>query len=253
MTGQGAEDDKARIARSGRLKAERRFFAGMTIAMVATIIVGFLPSYYMRGMIDAGHPLAPMTPLVHLHGGLFTAWMLLFLIQVLLVSADRRDIHRKLGVVAFALLPLMIAVGTLAGLHQVARASGPPIVPPLSWLSVPLLSVPVFTFLIGLALIKRREAASHKRYMFISMIEMTTPGLGRIPWPPVIPGPVALFGIGDIFLVALIAWDIRSTGKVHRATVIGGSLLIASQVLRIALWETAPWLGFARWAVGLVA
>lgn len=253
MTERAAGNGKAPIARSSMMTAERRFFAGMTIVMVATIIIGFLPSYYMRGMIDPGHPLAPMTPLVHLHGGLFTAWMLLFLIQVLLVSGDRRDIHRKLGIVAFALLPLMIAVGTLAGLYQVARASGPPIIPPLSWLSVPLLSVPVFTLLIGLALIKRREAASHKRYMVIAMIEMTSPGLGRIPWPPFIPGPVALFGIGDLFLVALIAWDIRSTGRVNAATAIGGTALIASQVLRIAIWETVPWLGFARWAVGLVA
>lgn len=253
MTGQAVGDGKARIARIRTMTAERRFFTGMTIAMVATIIVGFLPSYYMRGMIDAGHPLAPMTPLVHLHGGLFTAWMLLFLIQVLLVSGDRRDIHRKLGTVAFALLPLMIAVGTLAGLYQVARASGPPMVPPLSWLSVPLLSVPVFTILIGLALIQRQDTASHKRYMFISMIEMTTPGLGRIPWPEFIPGPIALFGIGDIFLVALLAWDIRSTGKIHRATAVGGTLLIASQILRVAVWETAPWLGFARWAVSLVS
>lgn len=240
-------------ARPRAMTSERWFFAGTSLAMVATIIIGFLPTYFLRGMIDPGHPIAPMTPLVHLHGALFTAWMLLFVAQVLLVSADRRDVHRKLGLAAVAMLPAMILVGILSGLYQVSRASGPPIVPPLSWLSIPLLSVPVFGGLIGLALAKRRDPASHKRYMFIAMVEMTSPGLGRWPWPPFIPGPVVLFGFSDLFLLALIAWDLKQHGKVHRATLFGGAWLIGWQVARIATWQTEPWLAFARWAVGLVA
>jgi len=241
-----------RIDASRRLTPERRFFATMAILMVATIVIGFLPSYFMRGMVSFGPPLPSMTLLVHLHGALFTAWMLLFLVQVLLVSGGRRDIHRKLGIAAMVLLPAMIVVGTLAGLHQVARASGPPIVPPLSWLAIPLLSVPIFGGLIGAALAKRHDAASHKRYMIIAMIEMTSPGLGRWPWPAFVPGPVILFGFSDLFLLALILWDIKQYGRVHRATAIGGGILFGSHVLRIAIWQTEPWLAFARWAVSLI-
>jgi hypothetical protein len=241
-----------RVAQGQPLTAERRFFAGMAVAMAASIMIGFLPSYYLRGVIEAPVPLISMTPLVHIHGALFTAWMLLFVAQVLLVSANRRDIHMRLGVAAFAMLPVMIAVGTLAALHQVARASGPPITDPLNWLSIPLLSVPLYAGLIGTALAKRRDPASHKRFMMIAMIEMTTPGLGRIPWPPSIPGPIALFGFSDLFLVALAAWDIGRTGRLHRATAIGGGALLGSQLLRLAVWGSPAWLAFARWAVSLV-
>ncbi len=241
------------VLRSGGLTAERRFFGGSAIAMVAAIVIGFLPFYYLRGVIAPPVPLVPMTPLVHLHGAVFTGWMLLYLTQTMLVSAGRRDIHMKLGLLAFALLPVMIVIGTLAGLYQVARASGPPITSPLNWLSIPLLSVPLYTGLIVTALTKRRDPASHKRYMFLAMVEMTSPGFGRIPWPDFVPGPVGLFGFTDLFLIALVAFDLKQTGKIHRATAIGGIALVGSQVLRLAVWDTAPWLAFARWAVALVS
>jgi hypothetical protein len=57
------------------LTPERWFFAGLTVAMVASIVIELPPFHYLRGIVEAPVPLAPMTPLVHIHGGLFTAWM----------------------------------------------------------------------------------------------------------------------------------------------------------------------------------
>ncbi|KKC26745.1 hypothetical protein WP12_07360 [Sphingomonas sp. SRS2] len=225
----------------------------MAITMVLSIVAGFAPSYYMRGVVPAAFPLPSITPLMHLHGVLFTAWMLLFLVQTLLVTNGRPDIHRRLGLTAVAMLPAMIVVGTLASLYQVIRASGPPMVPPLSWLSIPLLAVPVYAGLIGWALVKRRDSQTHKRLMMIAMMEMTSPGFGRMPLPAFIPGPVVLFGFSDLFLVALIAWDYKQKGRIHRATAIGGGIMIASQIFRLATWQTETWLAFARWSVSFVS
>ncbi|MGC6330619.1 hypothetical protein [Rhizorhabdus sp. FW153] len=234
------------------MSAERWFFGGTAIAMAASIVIGFLPSYYLRGVIDPGHPIPSLTPLVHLHGLIFTAWMLLYVTQVLLVSADRRDLHRRLGMATVGLLPAMIAIALVSALYQVGRASGPPIVSPLSWLAIPLISVPVFAGLIGAGLARRWDSASHKRYMFLAMIEMTSPGFGRWPWPAFVPGPVVIFGFSDLFLMALIGWDLKQRGSIHRATLIGGGIMVGSQVARFAVWQTEPWLAFARWAAGLV-
>ncbi len=234
------------------MSAERWFFGGTAIAMAASIVIGFLPSYYLRGVIDPGHPIPSLTPLVHLHGLIFTAWMLLYVTQVLLVSADRRDLHRRLGMATVGLLPAMIAIALVSALYQVGRASGPPIVSPLSWLAIPLISVPVFAGLIGAGLARRWDSASHKRYMFLAMIEMTSPGFGRWPWPAFVPGPVVIFGFSDLFLMALIGWDLKQRGSIHRATLIGGGIMVGSQVARFAVWQTDPWLAFARWAAGLV-
>ncbi len=67
--------------------------------------------------------------------------MLLFLAQMLLISSGRTDGHRRLELIGLVLLPIMIAVALFASLEAVARASGPPIVPPLSWLAVPLIAM----------------------------------------------------------------------------------------------------------------
>jgi hypothetical protein len=64
---------------------------------------------------------------------------------------------------------------------------------------------------------------------------------------------VAFFAITDLFIVVLAAWDFKSRGRLHPATLVGGLVLIASQPLRLALSGTPAWLAFAAWATGLVA
>jgi phosphatidylserine synthase len=78
---------------------DRRFFTGMAIAAALTVFVGFAPTYYVRGLSEA-HPLSP---LVHLHGIVSTAWILLFLSQTSLVAARRTDLHRRLGIAGVVL------------------------------------------------------------------------------------------------------------------------------------------------------
>lgn len=235
-----------------RQNAERLFYSGMALAMVATIFIGFAPSYYLRGLVEPYAPFLPMTTLSHLHGVLFTAWALLFVGQTLLVSGGRTDIHRKIGLAGFALLPAMIVVALLASLHGAIRHAGPPMIPPLQFLAVPLFDIPVFAILIGTALWKRREAQTHKRLMYLTMVGMMGPAIGRLPFPATLPPPVVIFGLPDLFLLALVAWDFASRGRLHPATIGGGALIVGSQVLRIALMATPAWLAFAGWAVGLV-
>jgi hypothetical protein len=74
-------------------------------------------------------------------------------------------------------------------------------------------------------------------------------GFGR--WPGLgAAGPLAYFGLTDLFLVAMIAFDLATRGRPHRATMWGGLFLVSSQVVRIAVSGTAPWLTFAAWLVG---
>lgn len=238
-----------------RPTAERLFYSTMALAMVATVLIGFAPTYYLRGSLATWTPapLLPLTPISHLHGILFSAWTALFIGQTLLVSAGRPDIHRKLGLAGFALLPAMVVVALLASLYGAARHAGPPFIPPLQFLAVPLFDIPVFAGLIGWALWKRRDAQTHKRLMLLAMIGMMGPAIGRLPIPTMIPPPVAIFGLPDLFLLGLIGWDLASRGRLHKATLWGGAFLIGSQILRMAVMATPAWLAFAAWAVGLVS
>lgn len=237
-----------------RWTAERLFYSAMALAMMATILIGFAPSYYLRGTLETWTPapLLPMTPLSHLHGVLFSAWTLLFVAQTLLVSGGRTDIHRKLGLTAFALLPAMIVIALLASLHGAIRHAGPPFIPPLQFLAIPLFDIPVFAITIGWALWKRRDAQTHKRLMLLAMVGMMGPAIGRMPVPTFLPPPLVIFGLPDLFLLALVGWDLASRGRLHKATLWGGGFLVASQVLRLSIMATPAWLAFAGWAVGLV-
>jgi hypothetical protein len=220
--------------------------------MVAVVAVGFAPSFYLRGIIPAPHPFEPLTPLVLLHGLLFTAFLMLFTAQVWLVAAGRSDVHRKLGRVAFILVPLMIVVGVVTGLGGVSRPlTAPPGISPLSWLAVPLLDVPVFGALLILGLANRFRPVAHKRYMFIAMADMMVPGLGRIapllPIPRTLVIPTGQIFLPALFLMALIAWDYWSRGRPHRISIAASSAVIAVAAVKPLIWSTSGWLHFAEW------
>jgi hypothetical protein len=234
------------------VRGEHRFFSIASLAMIAVIAVGFAPSFYLRGIIPAPHPFEPLTPLVLLHGLLFTAFLMLFTTQVWLVAAGRSDVHRKLGRVAFILVPVMIVVGVVTGLGGVSRPlTAPPGISPLSWLAVPLLDVPVFGTLLILGLANRFRPVAHKRYMFIAMADMMVPGFGRIapllPIPRTLVIPTGQIFLPALFLMALIAWDYWSRGRPHRISIIATSAVIAVAAVKPLVWTTSAWLHFAEW------
>ena len=84
--------------------------------------------------------------------------------------------------------------------------------------------------------------------MLIATIGMLMPAMGRLPWPTWIIFPLVILMTYGRSLGALVAWDIKSQGRIHRATLWGGSFLIASWVFRLAIMNTPGWLSFAGWA-----
>lgn len=240
------------VAPRPRFDSERRFYSAMALAILLTIFAGFAPSFYLRGMVPPYFaPPLPMTWIVLVHALVFTSWVLLFVAQVSLMSAGKAEVHMRLGIAGFVLLPAMIAIATLAALHGVARHSGPPDIAPLSWLAVPLLDVPVFTGLILAGLLNRPRPQVHKRFMLGSLVGLLPPSLGRLPFPAELPMPLIIIGGQLAFLVPLAIWDIRSRGRIHWATYTVAAVLVGSWLFRFAIWQTPEWLGFARWAVSL--
>ena len=224
---------------------QRVFYTVMPIAMAVMVFVGFAPTYYLK----TAYGTPALTSLYHLHGFLFSMWMLFIIVQPALVAVRRVDVHRKLGtvggVVAAAMVPAALAVALDLG----RRGAAPPGVPPLSFLLVPLATVIVFPVLIGAALYWRRYAETHKRLMLLGTLELVPAGVAR--WAAFAPyGPLAYFGITDLFIVAMAVFDVKTRGRVHPATLWGGLFLIGSQVGRIVISGTQPWLSFAGWLVG---
>jgi hypothetical protein len=231
---------------------DRVFFTSMAAIVLVVIFIGFAPSYYLRGILPAPHPYEAISPVVMLHGLVFSAWVILFGIQASLVATNRVAVHRRLGTVGMVLIAIMIPLAILTALQGVDRPfSRPPGIPGLTWLAVPLLDIPVFGGLIVAALAFRRTPAIHKRLMLIAMIDLLQPALGRIPdpaWLPIALSPVQTL----VFLLPLIAWDLFTLKRIHPAT-LWGSVVTAAVMFTVPLiWTSPAWLAFAGWAHGLI-
>ena len=223
--------------------SDRRFFLSMAIVIALVVFAGFAPTYYLRGYYQP----EPLPSVFAIHGAVFSAWVVLFVVQAALVSARRTDIHRKLGVVGGVLASLMLVMGYQAAIAAAPRGfSTPGLPPPLVFLAIPMFDLVVFAALVGSALWYRRNPAAHKRLMLLAMLAVITAAIARLPG--VLPlGPPAFFGLTDLFLIAGIGWDKWTRGRVHPAYIWGGLFLVLSQPLRLVVSGTDTWLKIATW------
>src|SRR5687768_6815056 len=232
-------------------RRERLFFTGMVIAMVITAFAGFARTYYLRPYF--GHP--PLVPLLHLHGVVFSAWLVLLVIQTVLVAANRTRVHRRLGVAGAVVAVLVVLVGTLTALIRARIVEVPPgTASPLVFLTIPLGDMLMFAILVGAGFYFRRRADVHKRLMLLATIAILPAATARLPFAFIQQvGPIAFFGLADLFILVCLLYDLISRGRPHRTTVWGGLLIILSQPLRLLIGMTDTWISFADWLTRWVA
>jgi len=233
--------------------AERRFYSGYALALLATVLIGFAQTYYLRPILPAGsRVLHPLTPLIHVHGMLFTGWILLLVAQTRLVAARRVDLHRRLGVAGALLAAVMVVVGILTALHAAAHGAAPLDLDPLRFMVVPLAAIALFAALVTAALFARRDPQTHKRLIVLANVALLPPALARLVIFHLGFGPPVVFALASLFLVPLVVWDLTRWKRLHPVTLWGGLLLVLSGPGRFALGQTDAWLRFADWAVGFV-
>src|SRR5262245_40369856 len=80
------------------------------------VLLGFSPSFYLRG---AFHHLAPLPVLLYVHGIVLTIWFSLTVVQGWLMRTQRARVHRRLGWVAAGYAIVVIVLGVLANLMLV--------------------------------------------------------------------------------------------------------------------------------------
>jgi hypothetical protein len=227
---------------------DRVFYGGIAIAAAVMTLVGFGPTYYLR-FFDGG-PRATISggsfsPLVHVHGALYTAWVLLFIVQTALISSRRVAVHRTLGVFGAVLAAAMIVAGVSAGVDLGRRGAAPPGVDPLSFMAIPLGDMLMFGGFIAAALAWRRVKETHKRLMLLAYASILAAPAARLPGVLAL-GPLAFYAIGFLIVVAGVIYDYVSRGAVHRAYLWGGGLLLLSVPVRLAISGTEAWKAVAR-------
>jgi FtsH-binding integral membrane protein len=230
------------LSAAERARRERWFFSAATLAAAICVVWGFARTYFLKQAY--GTP--SLSPLLQVHGALFTTWMVLLLTQTALVATRNTRIHRRLGQAAVAVIPAMLVLGYMAAIDAAHRGSTIPGLTPAAFLIIPMAAIVVFTGLASAGMLLRRRPDYHKRLMLLATIELITAAIARIP--AIAPlGPPGFFGVTDLFIVALIAFDLSTLKRVHPATWRGAAVLVASQPLRLVLSGTAAWAALATW------
>lgn len=227
---------------------ERRFFSATAVAGLAVTFIGFAPTYFLMRWF--GTP--PLPWIVHVHGLVFTGWVLLYLTQTSLIATGRRDLHKQVGAAGIVLGMVMVVVGIAVAIEGARRGAGEPGRDQLAFILNPLANVAMFAGLLIAAIRQRQRSPYHKRLMLLTMLPVLTTPLARISRMLAMPVPPPVGGMlmSDLFLAALAAYDLRTRGQLHPATAWGGGILLASEALRVAIGPTEVWRSFAAMLIG---
>lgn len=97
-------------------RTERVFFGGLAFALLLVVFVDLAPTYFLRESFDS----PALTPSLHVHGLLFTSWMIAGRTDIV-DAAGNAAWHRRLGVAGAALGVVMMIVGAYVAISR-ARA-----------------------------------------------------------------------------------------------------------------------------------
>jgi hypothetical protein len=240
----------------------RSFSVRMAYACAAVGVIGFTPSYWYP--LLAGTIAVP--PIVHLHAAVFYAWLALFAVQSHLAATRRLTRHRELGVAAVSLVTAMCFIGVAAAISSMKQGDAAGFSDQVRAFSVvPITGVFFFAVLFAIALLNVRRPDIHRRLLLIATVSLLNAAVGRLfamalgapppaasLAPPPIVFTVAPGLLTDLLLIPAMLHDKRHLGYVHRTYWIGGAALLASQLLRAPIGNSAAWQAFAGWLMQLI-
>jgi len=218
----------------------RRFYVAITLMLIAMVIRGFWPSYF--GPLLSGGVTRPWV--IHVHGVVFSGWMILLLAQVLLVSTGRVRMHRRVGNIGIAYGALVLAVGLVvsfaapvlhvrAGEWTVDRAAGFMLLPPVDMV--------LFAGFFGAAVAYRRRPEIHKRLILAATVALAFAAVARMAFASQLV--FLLVWLSPLF--AAMALDAFNRRRVHPVHFISGAVM-RLRFGRVVFTESEGWLRIGR-------
>lgn len=225
-----------------RRQLDHRFYTGMAVAIASGVFAGFTRSYYARSYFHS--PAIPFW--VHVHGAVFTGWILFYLLQNLLAMSGNMKLHRSLGILGGTLACGVVVLGSAVALRQARQGRFFPFPDVYSSLAVSFGQMALFAVFIYLGLRLRRDGETHKRLILMATQLFFFPAFGRL-----LQGiNVAALALAVCFYLAGPLYDLLSRGSVHRAYRWGVPMLVLTMppftvvASRASLWHsiTDRWL-----------
>lgn len=227
------------------------FFFWMTVAMAFFIFSGFGLTYWMP---MATRSLAPLPPVVHLHGLFFFSWIVLLVTQAVLINVRNVALHRSLGTLGIGIGTGVVLVGTLITLLSVrASVTAPsPDNNNLTYLSVT--AIVSFAVLFVLAIRNVRTPDNHKRLILFATINLLPPGVNRLYMVSLglteLP-LLATYLTLDALAIAILIHDWRKLGKLSTVSLVGGAFVFVPRLLEPLIVDSAAFATFTAMLVDL--
>jgi hypothetical protein len=224
---------------------DRNFFLALLVLTWAGIIGGF-------GLDMADHirnATQPYPLIVHFHALLFVGWLVLLTTQMMLVRGHRLDLHRRLGMAAAWLIPVMVVVALATAWTVQRQVAVLPGVHDPQFISINLTDMLGFATLAGAGIALRHDPSAHKRLMLLSIFYLSTAGFARL-WLFTIgeAGTDHFWGFfiaynlgGDIAFVALGVYDLVTRGRPHPAYVLGAGWILVNEFAAAWLFFSPAW------------
>jgi hypothetical protein len=232
-----------------RWRNDRLFYTGAGLYLALLTFAGFAPTFYLSRWLQPPPTTPEIGPLLAVHGAAFTGWMVLMAVQPSLIATRRRQLHRRLGWVGAGLAVLMVVLGNLAAvaaMHVGFKGMGDP----YAFYAIAFFAIQPFAVLVALAVLWRERAEMHKRLMVLASVCIVEAATARLPMA-MAGAPFSFFVGGDLVILAGMAYDQLSRGRIHKVWIWGGAAVVATQIGKLLISQTAPWLGFAHWVAGL--
>jgi hypothetical protein len=225
----------------------------MAVVAIALTVIGFGPA-----LIDTDFRKAPLTLAVALHGVVFTAWLLLFLAQTLLIK-KRFAAHRRMGYAGIVLAVLMIISGYATSIAMARRGfdlSGElnAAADPLGILVFQLGDLVSFGLLVAAAVWYRRRPDVHKRLMLLAIVGALMPAslvhiIGHSPFLREIKAPIILIPLA-MLLFAGAVHDRLTQGRIHPVSLwVALTLFVWANVRAAIIGPSDIWHRFAAWLI----
>jgi hypothetical protein len=208
-----------------------RFYLLISIALAVFVVVGFSRTYYLKVFTQ---PL-PLTPLLHVHAAVFSAWLALFVAQVWLVAAHRADLHRRLGIASAIFAAFVFIIGVLSVFQTtISNHVSPSGLAPPQFSIIGFTSIGLFGVFIALGIAYRKRPALHRRFMVLGMIASISPASARVLRLLDVQAhrDVLIPLCAALFVAACLVHDWRKYRVVHPVYAIGGLIIAASWPIR---------------------
>lgn len=217
---------------------ERLFYTFLAVFFALTVFVGFSRTYYLKGPFGTPR----LNWIAHLHGAVFTLWVLFFVLQTTLVAAHRINLHRSLGWIGTGFAGGIAILGSVMTMHSVRSgyAGGRANMPLLLINSI--IDMTLFCVFFTGALFLRRNRELHKRLMVLAMVILIVPAIGRLPIPPGAIGWVIF-----AFSLLTVFYDALFLRRAYLVNIAGVLLINICSPLRFVIAGDPEWQSFAHW------